>query len=502
MALSTPTGYSVDKKALFAKLGYEPMPHQWDFHNSKARFRCPVCGRRTGKTTMAAYDRIAELFKPKTLGWIVGPTYDGAAKEFKVMWESLIVDMGLGKEKRVKKNFNIRTGDMYIEMPWGSRVECRSAGHPEHLVGEGLDWVILSEAAKQNQDTWEKYIRPALADRRGGADFPTTPEGKNWLYKLWLEGRGQKPEYQSWRFPSWVNRVVFPEGESDPEIELIKNNTIEEWFLQEIAAEFTAVVGRIFGEFSEEDNVLPKSYEFNPDWPNYIAFDWGFSNPLAAIEFQVSPRDEIYVWREHYHSYRTLEWHVSELKNRIQPEGYRLDAAFGDAADPEAVEYVSQHLVYCQADPDSKVWLSGIRQMKSFLKLRHDGISYDAAGIPIMKPRYWVDSSCINHIDEMSGYKTKQNVQMNEFTGAGVVASSTADHTIDAMRYALMHLYKVGVQHHLHEAEPDWAKFERKKLKVGPNSGKKRLEVLELGQSSNASTFFQISGGFTQGGRF
>ena len=94
--------YKVDKPSLFSKLGYDPMPHQLEYHNSKARFRIACCGRRAGKTSMAGHDRIAELMKPKTLGWIVGPTYDLAMKEFRVMWEALIVELGLGKDKGLR----------------------------------------------------------------------------------------------------------------------------------------------------------------------------------------------------------------------------------------------------------------------------------------------------------------------------------------------------------------------------------------------------------------
>lgn len=492
-------GFQVDKAKFFKELGYSPMGHQDLFHNSGARFRCAVCGRRTGKTTMVGMDRATELMIPKTLGWIVGPTYDLAAKEFRVMWDALMIDMGLLNDKRVKKNFNRKQGDMYIEMPWGARVECRSATHPESLVGEGLDWVIMSEAAKQTAETWEKYIRPALSDKRGGCDFVTTPEGKNWLYSLWKLGRGQRKEYESWRFPSWVNYEVYPGGYEDDEIQQMLETTIEEWFLQEIAAEFTAVVGRIFGEFGEDDHVLKQPYEFKPEWPNYIAFDWGFTAPLAAIEFQVSPRDEIFVWREHYETNRTLEWHVNELKNRENPEGYHLDMAFGDAADPEAVEYVSQHYVYCMADPESKNWLPGIRQMKHFMKLYHDGISYDANGVPIMKPRYHIDASCENHVNELLGYKTKdtQSAPLNEFKGSGVVDPKVPDHSIDAMRYGLMHLYSVGVQHHLDEVytpRPNRGvgRNERELIEVRrPNTGSPQQELASVG-ASGGDTFFNF----------
>jgi hypothetical protein len=396
--------------------------------------------------------------------YFTGNTYDLAAKEFRVMWDSLMTDMRLSTDKRVKGNFNIRTGDMYIEMPWGARVECRSASHPETLVGEGLDWAILSEAAKQREDTWQKYIRPALSDKRGGADFVTTPEGKNWLYRLWLLGRGQNSEYESWRFPSWMNNKVYPGGEDDPEIKLMRETTIEEWFLQEIAADFTAIVGRIFGEFNEETHILHEPWSFNPDWPNYIAFDWGFTAPLAAMEFQVSPRDEIYVWREHYIEKRTLEWHIDAIKNRENPEGYRLDATFGDAADPEAVLRITEEIAPCIADPESKTWLPGIRQMKSFLRPEHDGISYDENGVPLLRPRYFVDPSCENHISEMLDYKAKKNASANEFKGSGVVANGIADHSIDAMRYGLMHLYGLNINNHLEDIYPDWAKVASKRI--------------------------------------
>jgi hypothetical protein len=498
---------NVDKAHLFSQVGYEPMPHQNLFHNSKARFRCAVCGRRAGKTNMVGNDRIAELLKPPShgtqrLGWIVGPTYDLAAKEFRVMWDSLIIGMGLGGNKQVKANFNIKQGDMYIEvLPSRSRVEVRSAAHPETLVGDGLDWVIMSEAAKQTEETWQKYVRPALSDKRGTADFVTTPEGKNWLYALWKKGRKGKShiaEWESWRFPSWVNSIMFPGGRQDEEILSVEADTLEEWFLQEYAAEFTAVVGRILGQFAQEDHVLNDYYQFNPDWPNYICFDWGYTAPLAAMEFQVSPRDEVYVWREHYFSNRTLEWHIETIKGRVNPDGYRLDLAFGDAADPEAVEYVTDHLVECIADPDSKDWLTGIRLMQSHMKLHHDGISYDANGVPIMRPRYFVDPSCENHIDEVENYRARKGAAstMNEFTGARVVDPKCQDHSLDAVRYGMMHKFKVVIAGNLSDVYPEWAKTRRETIEVSPQ----KVLAATIPRQRN-QTFFNFKN-ITPGGRF
>lgn len=66
----------VSKPKLFEMVGYRPHPVQQQFHLSEARFRVACCGRRMGKSTMAARDREASLLLPNTRGWIVGPCVD------------------------------------------------------------------------------------------------------------------------------------------------------------------------------------------------------------------------------------------------------------------------------------------------------------------------------------------------------------------------------------------------------------------------------------------
>jgi hypothetical protein len=402
---------------------------------------------------MAARDVTPKhLLKPNQMVWIVGPTYDLAEKEFRVIWNDLIVGQKLGRDKRVKRAYNKRSGDMYIQFPWGTRVECRSAEHPEYLVGEALDHVIMSEAAKHKKETWERYVRPALADRRGGADFPTTPEGFNWLHDLWQLGRRDKFRgiYQSWRFPSWENVAVYPDGRTDDEILLLEDTSEPEWFQQEIGADFASFVGKIFPRWDETQHVLSEDYKFIPGWPNYIAFDWGFTNPLAAVEFQVSPQDEIFVWRVHYKKYKTIPDHIDIMMQRDQPVGYHIDLMFGDPADPEAATMVTTELqkhgmyVQCWAPPELKsqyTWRDGIDLMSSFMKPVE--VHKDKWGAPIERPRYLVSWDCKDHIRELNNYRSKEPVKGQNVPELG---NKVEDHTIDAMRYALLCLFKMGAR--------------------------------------------------------
>lgn len=430
---------------------------------------------------MAGRDIEPQLFEPNKRFWIVGPTYDLGEKEFRVIWDDLMIFMGLGKDKRIKKAYNKRQGEMFIEFPWQTRLEVRSAQHPSDLVGEALDGLIVSEAAKQSKETYDRYLRPSLGDKRGWATFPTTPEGYNWLHEVWQLGRNPEfPDYESWQFPSWDNYTVYPGGRTDSEILLLEQTMDEAEFKQEIGADFTAFSGKIFPEWSEYKHV--EGYQFHPEWPNYIAFDWGFTNPLAAVEFQVSPSDDIYVWREHYLGYTMLETHIEMLKARPQPAGYHLDLAFGDAADPEAAMYVTMHLVTCIADPDAKTnWRQGIDLMKKFIKLYQVGNDED--GTPIEKTKYHVSPACPHVIREMNNYKAQENRQGLNLREE---SAKTDNHTIDAMRYALVTLFELGVMHHL----SDVADLMKPNLYHSPTPDSSPGSVADMIQE----TFFTMTG--------
>lgn len=459
---------ALSKQNYFDLVGYTPHPKQRLFHDSPSRFRVPVCGRRFGKSHMASRDAGSELFLPKRRFWIVGPTYDLAEKEFRVIWDDLIIGQKLGLDKRVKKGYSKRSGEMWIEFPWQTRIECRSADHPENLVGEKLHGAIMSEAAKHRKDTWERFIRPALADARGWATFPTTPEGFNWLYDLWAYGRNPDPvykDYDSWQFPSWDNPYIYPKGRNDPEIKLIEATVLKAFFDQEIGALFNAFVGKIYEEFQEVTHVTTVKYD--PNLPNYIAFDFGFTNPLAAIEFQVTPDDQVRIWREHYKAGWMIDTHIAFMKQREQPPGYKIDLCFGDAAAPEAVLKVTQLLAPCLADPRSKSgtakimhesqgrhsresgWREGVELVKSFLQMRQVGL-LDQYGTPFEVPGLVVDHSCTNTIREFNNYRAPDSAGKSD-RNVREDARQWDNHALDAIRYALMHIFRLGATHKLSE---------------------------------------------------
>ena len=428
----------VSKEALWKKVEYSPHPKQALFHNSPARFKVPVCGRRFGKSRMAAAELLPGMFEKDARYWIVGPTYDLAEKEFRYLWEDIVINLGLGPHLK-RKAYNVRTGEMYMEMPWNTRVDVKSADHPDGLVGEGLDGLIVSEAAKQRSVVWEKYLRPALADRRGWAIFPSTPEGFNWYYDLYRRGiDDDHPDWESWNFPSWENPYVYPLGEEDPEILSQKRGEDDPWFWQEIGADFRSFVGKIYTEWKDDIHILNR-YVYNPDWPNYLWFDFGFTNPFVALDVQISPSDEIYIWREHYLSGKAPFEHAQHLNARPQPDGYKITCGFGDSADPGAIESLSRSVCATYGNPDAKDITRGIQEVKKFLATYKDENDVE-------KSHLYVHKACENTIFEFQNYRMK-STRSDENPKED--PKKWADHAMDAVRYGVMHLYVLGARYHL-----------------------------------------------------
>jgi hypothetical protein len=377
-----------------------------------------------------------KMFIPESYNWIVGPTYTLGEKEFRVVYYDL---EKLGILKHCKKSYNKKQGDMRITTPWKSVLEVVSAEKQDSLLGEGLTHAIMSEAARHSQNTWEQYIEPALSDLLGSCDFPSTPKGFNWYHALWMLGQPRQhthhKQYKSWQFPSWTNPVRYPGGLDNEEIARIRSLASKTYFDQEYGASFTAITGAIYEEWKDDLHIQP--VVFDPSLPNYLAFDYGFVNPFVALDIQVAPDDSVRIWREYYASYLSTYEHAVLLKNRTNPEGYRIDAMWGDprGADEEAtLSLVLGHVASMHVP-----WKLSVEEIKRMLK-RPNG--------------FMVDPSCTNTTWEMSQLRVKElsknsQIDLNEHTADGNIQHKVNDHCPDAVRYFVGPQFVMGAGTHL-----------------------------------------------------
>lgn len=422
------------KLQLFKELGYTPHSEtQLECHLSPARFKIPCCGRRWGKTTFGGNEMttaLLDLEKPEGIYWIVGPNYSLGEKEFRVVYRNLVQKLGLGN--KIKKTYNVKQGDMRIEMPWGTILEVKSADRKDGLIGEGLDGVIMAEAATHDVDTWQMYVEPALSDKRGWAIFPSTPRGYNWYQGLWMMGQlTDFPEYESWRLPTWTNKAMYPGGENDPEILRLKRTTPEITWAQEYAAEFTAYQGKIYTEFNPKVHV--QEFEYNPHFKNYWAFDYGFADPFVCLDIMVDAMDNVYVWREYQVTSMSTWEHGQILRKRENPEGFHVDAMFGDPRGADEAATLALIIGVVQSEPVG--WKLGIEAVKAAMKIQPDGTS-----------RFKIHPRCVNTIRQLERlhFKESKHDKNNKTPGGLEQQHDFDDHGPDALRYFFNHVFVLG----------------------------------------------------------
>lgn len=122
-----------------------------------------------------------------------------------------------------------------------SEIRAKSADNPTSLLGEGLDWVIVDEAARVKSTIWEGHLSQRLLDRDGWALLISTPKGKGWFHESWRRGQAGHEGYESWNSPTWQNPHV-----KRSLIELERRRIPERVFAQEYGAEFIEGAGQVF----------------------------------------------------------------------------------------------------------------------------------------------------------------------------------------------------------------------------------------------------------------
>jgi hypothetical protein len=173
----------------------------------------------------------------------------------------------------------------------------------------------------------------------------------------------------------------------------------EQAFLQEIAAEFTDFVGKVFKSFDEEVHV--RDLEYNPGWQTFGAVDYGFTNPNVWLLIQVGPWGEIHVLDEYYKAGETSdEFALSVLGNGLCPRS--LKAFYPDPADPGSSKILQKIL--------KKPAMGGTGgEKRDRLDAIRDALKLRPAHLPDLhpekKPQILFDRKCKNAIREMQIYR-------------------------------------------------------------------------------------------------
>ena len=270
-------------------------PAQLEIAQHPARFKVVDAGRRFGKSSLGVATVVGKAAAGQTAWW-VAPTFPISLIGWRLAKAISVAVPGV----------DIREAEKRIEFQSGGSLTIKSAVDENSLRGEGLDYLVMDEAAFIKEVAWQSSLRPALSDKRGGAMFISTPNGRNWFYELWDKAdRHVDPGWEAWKKKTVDNPYIDPD-----EVEEARKMLPELVFLQEYEAEFVDDAGTVFPGITEAaclSRVSPSEeaeYAFGVDWAKYNDF-----TVVSVLDIAEGNMVDMHRW-----SKIDLSWQIKQLK--------------------------------------------------------------------------------------------------------------------------------------------------------------------------------------------
>ena len=201
--------------------------------DDEARWKILCAGRRFGKSRLGVQLCLEQALDGGRVWW-VAPTFAIA----RVGWRDVVA---AASEFPKEAGVNIKLGDMEVTFPSGGSISVKSADNPQRLRGEGLNYLVMDEAAFVREETWTEVLRPTLTENKGQALFISTPIGMdNWFYHLWEKAETAE-DWARFQYPTVSNPIIDP-----AEVESAREDLGELVFAQEYLAEFISEGAQIF----------------------------------------------------------------------------------------------------------------------------------------------------------------------------------------------------------------------------------------------------------------
>ena len=225
-----------------------------------AQIKTLAMGRRWGKTVMSGAVAMAMANAGAHVAWMA-PTY----KNSRPLWRWSENTVGPLKRYGV----DVSRAERVIQFPSGGFLGVYSADNPDAIRGEAFHLVILDEAARIGEETWQDAVQPTLADFGGRAILISTPKGKNWFYTEFVRAQNSAPEFAaSFNAPTADN----PNPNIRRAADLARTRVPEMTYRQEWLAQFVEG-GVVFRNVRLQATCTPREPEANREY--VIGADWG-----------------------------------------------------------------------------------------------------------------------------------------------------------------------------------------------------------------------------------
>jgi hypothetical protein len=242
--------------------------------DSGSRFVLLRAGRKWRKTSLI----ISRLFEGALTTGLVYPYIAPNKLQAKnIAWNDHIGRL-LDHFKAMKVPYETNQAELSVSFPNKGKVQLYGVENKESLRGIS-NWggIGMDEYDDWEEDIWPLVIRPNLTTHRAWAIIAGTPKGKRGMWRI-----SQSGIFKQFHYSSYDN----PELNRDELAELTEEYKSygEDFYQQEIMAEYIKPIGVVFKEFDEDRQV--KKFNYDSNLPLHVAWDFGINDPTAMIWIQ------------------------------------------------------------------------------------------------------------------------------------------------------------------------------------------------------------------------
>lgn len=383
---------------------------QQEIAGSKRRFRVVNCGRRFGKSTLAAMEMVSLAAHTEAEIAYIAPTYKQARDIVWNMLKSIVAGTSVEdkiNESRLEINIKNVKGTK-------SRITLRGWESIETLRGLKFNLLVMDEVASMKNfwPNWEEIIRPTLTDYQGQVLFISTPKGFNHFYDLYNKEKDDK-DYKSFHFTSYDNHHLPTE-----ELDKAKDEMTEDRFAQEYMADFRKTEGLVYKEFTRAEHTYDPSLTGTNEptvWAEqFLGIDFGFNAPACILRI-CKDRDNNFWVTDEFYKANVVNAELIELAKK-----YKHNYIYADPAEPGRIEEFTRAGCYMREVTKGPGSISkGIDIVRDLFK----------------QNRIKIHRKCENLIWELETYSYPDKAT-NRNENEDPIKEN--DHAMDALRYALM----------------------------------------------------------------
>ena len=455
-ALAAITAFEEKRKDEFYIRYWQPYPKQAEIFpqfTPEIKVFGILGGNRSGKTELGAYiavawalggdqfynepgwDHIRHLpipSKPNNI-WVVGldfPTLRDVIWREKLRFGRNHGPMVPKSEIVVKK---VNDSDFQIFFENGSIITGKSADSGrEKFQGASVDlvWIdeepdaeIYDECYQRTLDCAGKILLTLtpLTDTNSGVKTP-------WVYDLYQEFKLGKKDIRFVQL-SFLDNPFVPQEEKDRAIEKWSGHFEEK---ARLYGDFIRKSGLVYNTWDRSKHLI-KPMPIPKDWPRILSIDPAATGVTAAVWIAVSPRGNLYIYREYYERDLVVSEHSKNIKmlNGGEPIDYWLiDPTWG--AQRNAETHKSGQQLY--KDCGLPVRLAPVNEDYGLNESREYIHATTLEGS--RHPKLWVFSDCKNFSYEVENYTWDVFHSGDQKGQSKDKPRKKNDHLINAFQYA------------------------------------------------------------------